>query len=508
MTTRAVSPVPGRLAWVIQHLLTVVLAVWPGLLASQVALAQEAGDAAARVDALLGSYNRLGRFNGAALVARHGKVLLTKGYGMASFELSVPNRPDTKQWIGSVSKVFTAAMVMRLQDQGRLSLDARLADLLPWYRKDTGSKVTIRQLLSHTSGIPDYMHLPGIGREGFRQAVGDDIIDVKTFAQKWCSGDLAWEPGSRWGYSNSGYVLLGAVIEAVTGEPFARALDELVLKPAGLLRTADLAMHPRSVVEGLACGYEKQAGNLLTRRPWNVSTAYAAGSMVSTVEDLFAFDQALKRDDFVSPRAREAMFTPGLGHYGCGWEVVKAPLGPGRAERTVIGHEGFIFWTLTRIYHIVEDDTFVALVNNTGDTPLAAIFEGISDILYGREPTEPKPFAAESVQALAFEKGAAAAIARYRELKATEPGAYVFDERGLNTLGYSLLQQGKPEGAVEVFRFVVESYPSSGNAFDSLGEGLAASGQRDEAIKAYARSVELDPTNRNAVEQLGKLTAR
>jgi Flp pilus assembly protein TadD len=148
----------------------------------------------------------------------------------------------------------------------------------------------------------------------------------------------------------------------------------------------------------------------------------------------------------------------------------------------------------------------VALVNNTGDAPLTSMFTGITDLLYGREPSWPKPSAAEAVKGLAFETGAGAALARYRELKAASSGDYLFEERGLNVLGYGLLQAGRATEAVEVFRFMVESYPESGNAWDSLGEGLAAAGRREEAVKAYARSLQLQPSNRNAVERLDALT--
>ncbi len=326
---------------------------------------------------------------------------------MASFELAVPNRSATRQWIGSVTKTFTAAAVMRLVDQGKLSLDARVADVLPWYRKDTGHRITVSQLLNHTSGIPDYMHLPGIGREGFQRQVGDAPIEVRSFIEKWCSGDLEWEPGTRWGYSNSGYAILGAIVERLTGQRFEKALRVLVLDPLGVKDTDDLAMRPRAVVDRLATGYERSLGTLITRRPWNISTAYGAGAMVSTVGDLYTFDRAVHSPGFLSEQARKAMFTAGLGHWGRGWEVQMLPIGPAAAPRTVIGHEGFIFWSLTRVYHVVEDDVFVALVNNTGDAPLPAIFTGIADILYGRRPAFPTPSAAEAVQALAAEKGGA-----------------------------------------------------------------------------------------------------
>ncbi len=467
-----------------------------------------AADPGARVDALLKRYNELDRFNGTALVARDGKVLLAKGYGMASFEMGVANRPDTKQWIGSVTKVFTATMVVRLADQGKLSLDSHISDLLPWYRKDTGARITVRQLLAHTSGLPDYMHLPGIGREGFRQQVGDDPIDVRAFTEKWCSADLAWEPGSKWGYSNSGYVVLGAIVEQVTGQPFEKALQALVFQPAGMKDSGDLAARPRAVVPGLTSGYERAGGGVVTRRPWNVSTTFGAGAMYATVEDLERFDRALYRDDFVSPAGRHAMFTPGVGGYGCGWEVRALPIGPAKAERTVAGHEGYIFWSIARIYRIEQDRVFVALVNNTGDAALPALFAGIADILYGREPAWPLPSAAEAVHRLASESGGDAAVARFKELRAAKAGEYEFSERDLNVLGYALLAERKPEAAVAIFRLMVESYADSANAWDSLGEGLAAAGQRDEAIKAYARSLELNPGSAGAVDALARLSGK
>ncbi len=474
-------------------------------LAAPLAAHSDTDDLGARIDALIARHHELGRFNGTALVAVDGRVVLAKGYGSANFEFGVANDPATRHWIGSVTKVFTATAVLRLADRGALRLEQTLAELLPWYRQDTGGRVTVRHLLTHTSGIPDYMHLPGVGREGFRREVGDAPIEVRPFAETWCSGDLDWPPGTRWGYSNSGYVLLAAIVEQVAGRPFAAALRELVLDPAGMTDTVDLAMQPRAVVDRLTPGYELGPDGLLTRRAWNVSTTYGAGSLVSTVGDLFRFDRALERPGFLSPASRAAMFTEGPGHWGCGWEVRTLPIGPAGAPRTVAGHEGYLFWSIARIYRVAEDGLFVALVNNTGDAPLPPLFAGIADLIYGREPAWPLPAAADEVAALALERGGAAAVARYQELRATRPGELEFDEAGLNRLGYRLLGAGRAADATALFRLMVELYPRSANAWDSLGEGLAAAGERTEAIRAYARSLELDPTNANAARQLARL---
>jgi CubicO group peptidase (beta-lactamase class C family) len=471
------------------------------------AAAAEAATTGERLDALFTRYHDIGLFDGVALVVRDDEVLVEKGYGLANREFAVPNAPDTKIWIGSVTKVFTATMIARLVDAGRLSYDDRVADLLPWYRQDTGQRITVRQLLSHTSGLPDYMHLPGIEREGFAREVGTGVIDVKDFAQTWCSHDLQWEPGAQWGYSNSGYLLLGAIIEQVTGEPYEQVLRELILTPAGMHDTGDVARRPRAVVDKLPRGYERYAGEVVAPRYWNMSTAFAAGSMYATVGDLYRFQQALDRDDFLSPAAREAMFTAGVGHWGAGWSVQDLPIGPDGATRKVVGHEGFIYWTLTQIYRIPEDDTFIVLANNSGDAPFRAIFAGVFDVLYGREPAWPLPSAGDAVHAVASQQGAGAAIAHYRELQASAPRDYEFSERSLNALGYALMQEGRPADAVGIFRFMVESYPQSGNAWDSLGEGLANDGERDEAIRAYRRSLELMPENANAQAWLEKLAA-
>lgn len=338
------------------------------------------------LDALLSAYHAAGKFNGSVLVVRDGRTLLDKGYGPASFEQGVPNGPGTRHWYASVSKVFTATAIFRLVDQGRLSLDAKVSDLLPDYRKDTGSRVTVRMLLNHTSGIPDYMHLPGTGREGFAREVGQEPIALKPFIARWCSADLAFEPGSQWSYSNSGYVLLGAIAEAVTGKPFQRVLQEEVLEPAGVKEVVDMAANPRAVVERLTPGYERTGTRLATRRPWNLTAVYAAGSLVGPLGDLYRFSEALDRPGFLSPAALRAMFTGGLGHWGCGWEVRTLPIGPDHAGRTVAGHEGYLFWSLVRLYRVPEEKLFVALANNTGDAPLPRIFEGITDLLAGRAP--------------------------------------------------------------------------------------------------------------------------
>jgi CubicO group peptidase (beta-lactamase class C family) len=446
------------------------------------------------------SYARNRHFNGAALVARVGAVVYQGGYGMASFEAAAANTPATVFRLASISKTLTSVTVMTLVDEGKLTLDTTLADALPSYRADTGSRITIRHLLTHTSGIPDYLRQAAFREEALRMQV-----DKAEFVKKYCSGDLESEPGTRWSYCNSGYFLLGVIVERLTGVPFERALRERVLQPAGMSSTGDEAAAPDAIVPGFANGYEWRGDSFHRMRLWNMATAFAAGSVYSTVGDLYRFDRALAGSELVSEAAKQAMFTAGVGGYGCGWEIRSLPIGPAGATRTIATHEGFLYGHHTRIYRVLEDGHLVVLLSNGGDAPIEAMASSLLDLLYGRPARPALPSAAPELFRVAGEQGAAAVAARFREIKAKEADRWDVSERELNVLGYELLRAGRANDAVAVFRLNVEEHADSGNAWDSLGEGLAAAGERDEAIRSYARSLQLTPGNRNAVRQLASL---
>src|ERR1043165_6897021 len=164
-----------------------------------------AQDKVQKIDELLKMYFYYGQLNGSVLVAEQGKVIYKKGFGMANMEWEIPNQPDTKFRVGSVTKQFTATLILQLVEEGKIKLDGKLSDYLPDYRKDTGDKVTIHQLLNHTSGIPSYTGLPGFIRD-----VSRNPYTVDEFVKKFASNDLEFEPGSKFSYNNSGYFLLGA----------------------------------------------------------------------------------------------------------------------------------------------------------------------------------------------------------------------------------------------------------------------------------------------------------
>lgn len=346
-----------------------------------------AQDKAARIDELVSQYHQKGQFNGTVLVAEKGAVIFKKGYGMADMEWDIPNAPDTKFRLGSITKQFTSMLIMQLVQQGKIKLDGKLSDYLPYYRKDTGEKVTIHHLLTHTSGIPSYTSLPG-----FFKNVSRDPYAVEDFVKKYCSGDLKFEPGSKFEYDNSGYFLLGAIIEQITGESYEKALQERILDPIGMKDTG--YDHHETILKKRASGYQKSAGGALANAPYlDMSIPYAAGSLYSTVEDLFKWDRALYTDKLLSESNKEIMFKPFLDHYAYGWFVDDVTLGNSKEKLPAISHEGGINGFNTLEIRLIGDRSLIVLLNNTGGAKLEEMAKSIAGILYNKPygPATPAP---------------------------------------------------------------------------------------------------------------------
>jgi CubicO group peptidase (beta-lactamase class C family) len=461
------------------------------------ALAQ---DKAQKIDELLTRYYDYGLFNGSALVAQKGKVIYKKGFGMAEMEWDIPNQPDTKFRLGSITKQFTSILIMQLAEQGKIQLEGKLSDYLPNYRKDTGEKVTIHNLLTHTSGIPSYTSLPR-----FFEDISRDPYSVADFVNKYCSGDLEFEPGTKFSYDNSGYFLLGAIIEKLTGKPYEEVLKERIFDPLGMKSTG--YDHHETILKKRASGYQRTPRGMINAPYLDMSLPYAAGSLYSTVEDLYLWDQALYTDKLISPKYKELMFKPFLSNYAYGWVINKLPLGRSNERASAISHGGGINGFNTVIVRLVDDKNLIVLLNNTGGARLDEMSKNIAGILYDQPYDLPKKPLADALAKTILEKDVAAAIKQYRELKASQADAYDFGEDQLNSLGYQMLGLKKVKEAIEIFKLNVEAHPASSNAYDSLGEAYMIDGEKDLAIKNYQKSLELNPKNTNAIEKLKKLGA-
>ncbi len=255
----------------------------------------------AQLENLLNKYTEYGQFNGSVLVADKGKVFYKKGFGMANMEWDIPNAPDTKHRLGSITKQFTAMLIMQLVAEGKLDLQATISQYLPEYSKVNGDKITIHQLLTHTSGTPNYTSFPTFFKELSRDPYTPTEM-VRLFADS----TLTFTPGEKFAYSNSGYIVLGAIIEAVTGKSYETVLQEKILDPLNMKNTG--YDHHSTILKKRAAGYEMKGSKPENARYIDMSTPYAAGSMYSTVEDLFLWDQALYTEKLLPKKYRDMMY--------------------------------------------------------------------------------------------------------------------------------------------------------------------------------------------------------
>jgi CubicO group peptidase (beta-lactamase class C family) len=464
-------------------------------------LAQSQSAKAAKIEEVMSLANKYGLFNGSVLVAENGKVIYKKGFGQANMEWNIPNTPETRFRLGSITKQFTATLILQLVEQGKIKLDGKLSDYLPEYRKDVGQKVTIHQLLNHTSGIPSYTGLPR-----FFSDVSRNPYSVDDFVKKYASNDLEFEPGSKFSYNNSGYFLLGAIIEKVTGLPYEQALKEKIFDPLGMKSTG--YDHYATILEKRAAGYVKTPDGYLNAPYLDMSLPYSAGSMYSTVDDLYLWDQALYTDRVLSAQSKELMYKPALNDYAYGWFITKAKLGTGTETVPSINHGGGINGFNTLIMRYPAQKNLVVLLDNTSQgESLDKLSQELTNILYNQPVDLPKMPLAGVLLKTIRDKGIDAGIAQYRDLKARQSNVYDFSEPELNQLGYVLLQGKKLKEAIEIFKLNVEAYPQGSNTYDSLGEAYMMNGDNELAIKNYKKSVELNPQNTGGVAALKHLEA-
>jgi CubicO group peptidase (beta-lactamase class C family) len=453
-----------------------------------------AQNTAEKIDALVQKYCDYGQFNGSLLVAENGTVLLKKGYGYANFEWDIPCTPDTKFRLGSMTKQFTGMLVMQQVEKGSIRLDDSLMKYLPDYPNSEGRKVTVRHLLNHTSGIPNYTEMIS-----FRTDRNPYPLEklIAVFADK----PLEFEPGTRWKYSNSGYVLLGAILEKATGHSYEQLLQEGIFDPLGMKNTG--YDHAKPILKKRAAGYDK-LGMLLNTDFLDMSVPFSAGALYSTVEDLYLWDRALYTDRLISEKSKEEYFRPSLNDYAFGWLITHLHVGKTPDSVRTISHGGGINGFNTLIVRIPAQQHLIILLNNTGEAPLTEMATGIAGILYGKPYAAARQSLAAELGRIIDKNGCEKARSDFTLLR-QKVEEYFVSESEMNNLGYALMQRGDVKAALEVFRLNSEEFPNSWNVYDSLGEAYMNDGQTALAIQNYEKSIELNPNNaggKNALKVL------
>ena len=299
-------------------------------------------------------------FSGAVIVAREGHVLLKDGFGLADYDAGEKNKPKTLYGIGSMSKAFTVMSIMMLEERGLLSVEDTLDKYIPGFTN--GDIITIHQLMNHTSGMFEYINDPtsAIWENGLEklalyhtpEQLLDYFIDRSPY----------FAPGAQWSYCNSAFVVLGIIIEQVSGMTYGDFIEKNILKP---LHMKDTTYDPMVLdLPRQAVGYN----DVLTDPPCvapllHASVAYSAGGIFSTVEDIYKWDQALYTDRLVSFETLNKIFTPGLGDYGYGWFIDTLDIA-GQPHKQ-IWHWGSTLGYHSLITRLVDEKVTLILLHNT-----------------------------------------------------------------------------------------------------------------------------------------------
>jgi tetratricopeptide (TPR) repeat protein len=263
--------------------------------------------------------------------------------------------------------------------------------------------------------------------------------------------------------------------------------------------------HQRPLMKNRARGYEKNGRHYVNANFIDMSVPYAAGSLYSTVEDLYLWDQALYGNQLLRKENMDLLFakhiSPGGNYYyGYGWGIAKIPLGNTKEQKETVGHGGGIDGFNTQITRIPSDKSFIVLLNNTGGAPLNEMTNAIAGILYDKSYDFPRKSVAYSFAEKIEKAGIAAAIEYYNRIK--DSTGYYLDEREMNSTGYEFMQSRKLKEAAETFRVNIKAFPKSSNVYDSYGEVLMALGNKTEAIENYRQSVKLNPGNEGGLKIL------
>ncbi|HMG15287.1 MAG TPA: serine hydrolase domain-containing protein, partial [Saprospiraceae bacterium] len=343
-----------------------------------IACAQTKAD---KIDELFNLYSKYGQFNGSVLITDKTEIIYKKGFGFANMEWRIPNQTDTKFRLASVSKQFTAMLIVQLASENKIKLDAPISSYLPEYSKKTGDIINIHHLLTHSSGIPDYTSFPD-----FRERMGDSYTPeeiVKLFADS----TLEFTPGEKFQYSNSGYILLGYIIEKITGKPYEQVLQEKIFSP---LKMSNSGYYQNSeVIKSKAYGYDKSGNTYQNASYIDMSFPFSAGGIYSTVEDLYLWDQALYTEKLLPQKYMDLLFNKYIPsgddeYYAYGWEIGKLPVGSTKEELETISHQGEINGFNTQILRIPSEKSLIVLLNNTGGAQLNEMSMAINGILHNK----------------------------------------------------------------------------------------------------------------------------
>jgi CubicO group peptidase (beta-lactamase class C family) len=341
-------------------------------------------------------YNANKNFNGVALVATNGQIDYLTGVGIANRQSGTTINSKTKFKIASITKTFTAVLILLLYEQGKLDLNAPIGKYLPNYKGEAKDKVTIKNLLTYSSGIPNCEGNTGIG-------VYQSPISTDDFITKYCSGKLEFEPGKQFSYNNGDYIILGKIIEQLTGKSFAQNLKDNILLPLAMDNTNMLAT--KDIISGLALTYniDDSTKVFYNDDPMYIENYFTAGAMYSTAEDLLKFDNALFNFKILNKKTVELMLTPYPELYGVAYGFWVSENKFGNITSKVANRQGSIWGANANWLHLIDKNKTILIISNTNATNLSELTDQLVLVSTNQKATIPIVTANSETQNISIE---------------------------------------------------------------------------------------------------------
>ena len=447
--------------------------------------AQEIND---KLDAMMSEYMGLDQFSGSVLLAKDGEILYAKAFGEADKDFHVKNTLNTKYNIGSIGKTFTGISIMQLTEQKKLNVNDPVKKYLPDF--PFGEKITLHHLLTHTSGTYNYFAHPDFSTKMFRIRSVSDALPL-IYDQP-----LRFEtPGEQFSYSNSGIVILGAVIEKLTGQSYAEYIKEHILIPAGMNDTG--INYLEDVVENRAVGYSKSISGIYKRNIYNVPPANADGGIETTVYDMLKYDQALYNNILLSEESKQKMFTPFRNDYGYCFGITKD------FGNTIVGHSGGTTG-VSAMFHRYLNDRYVIIVLSNYSRTAGPVSRSIEAIVFGRDYPKPQLPIGEFIYRMITDKGVDHLVENFQAI-IQENGYQIGSSGQLNAVGYTFLAEKMNPEAIGIFKINISLFPDEANPYDSLGEAYMLDGDYKLSRNYYNKALEVDPAFENAKVMLERL---
>lgn len=429
-------------------------------------------------------------FNGSLFVVKNNEVLLDKSYGYSNFEHNTKITNETPFRIASVSKMFTSYAIYILASQSKLTLEDKVVKYLPKLNSKFNN-IKISHILNHRSGLTRIVdnYLENAPHLTYSS---EEIINAVN------KTDLAFQPDESFQYSNVGYSLLGLIIESVTNQDYGEAMKSLIFSPLRLKQTSH-EIEGR-VIKNIASGYNFLEGETLKSEHENKSHVLAAGSIMSSINDLYRFSQEIIKGTLLTKELHQQYLELDQNFRTHGGLITwnyssKLPLEEKGGQ--IVMHSGLCPGFSSTVAIFLEHNLVVIGLSNRNPIDMSKMYNKLGNVALGFEKEIVNTPTINKLNALIVKGKLNEALKLYRTLL-DKDDAHKIKATELNNLGYNYLQYQMNKKAIKVFTFFTMVYPENANAYDSLGEAYATDNSTDEAIKAYKKAIDLNPNNTTA----------